>query len=63
MFPCWERLVCLLLARSLSHPSPRAPHSEVLNLGIIPLHKDKEYFRNSKENGREFLKSLPNEIE
>jgi hypothetical protein len=35
----------------------------VLNLGIIPLHKDKEYFRNSKENGREFLKSLPNEIE
>ena len=38
MFPYWERLVCLLLARSLSHPSPRTPHSEVLNLGIIPLH-------------------------
>ena len=40
MFPYWERLVCLLLARSLSHPSPRTPHSEVLNLGIIPLHQD-----------------------
>ena len=40
MFPYWERLVCLLLARSLSHPSPRTPHSEVLNLGIIPLHQN-----------------------
>ena len=39
MFPYCERLVCLLLANTLSHPSPRTPHSEVLNLGIIPLHE------------------------
>ena len=40
MFPCWEHPFCLLLSHSPPHPSPRTPHSEVLNSGIIPLHQD-----------------------